>query len=90
MLLGCRLATRAREQQSRAREEQQQGRAARVQRQLSTGGGEVAATGARFVQHDLDPLAGLVVVHRFAVALAEGRGLDPDNPRSLTRSVILT
>ncbi len=31
---------------------------------------EVAATGARFVQHDLDPMAGLVVVHRFAVALA--------------------
>lgn len=51
---------------------------------------EVAATGARFVHHDLDPLAGLVVVHRFAVALAERRGLDPDNPRSLTRSVILT
>ena len=39
---------------------------------------------------DLDPIAGLVVVHRFAVALAERRGLDPDHPRSLTRSVILT
>ncbi|QQD76108.1 SIS domain-containing protein [Curtobacterium sp. YC1] len=51
---------------------------------------DVAATGARFVHHDLDPIAGLVVVHRFAVALAEQRGLDPDNPRSLTRSVILT
>ena len=51
---------------------------------------EVAATGARLVHHDLDPLAGLVVVHRFAVALAERRGLDPDHPRSLTRSVILT
>lgn len=51
---------------------------------------EVAATGARFVHHDLDPLAGLVVVHRFAVALAGRRGLDPDHPRSLTRSVILT
>ncbi|TCK66137.1 SIS domain-containing protein [Curtobacterium sp. PhB136] len=51
---------------------------------------EVAATGARFVHHDLDPIAGLVVVHRFAVALAEARGLDPDHPRSLTRSVILT
>ncbi|MFZ6991813.1 SIS domain-containing protein [Curtobacterium sp. RRHDQ66] len=51
---------------------------------------EVAATGARFVHHDLDPIAGLVVVHRFAVALAERRGLDPDHPRSLTRSVILT
>ncbi|MCA5924106.1 SIS domain-containing protein [Curtobacterium oceanosedimentum] len=51
---------------------------------------DVAATGARFVHHDLDPIAGLVVVHRFAVALAEQRGLDPDHPRSLTRSVILT
>ncbi|AMM22516.1 sugar isomerase [Frondihabitans sp. PAMC 28766] len=51
---------------------------------------EVALTGAVFVEHDLDPLAGLVVVHRFAVALALARGLDPDNPRSLTRSVILS
>jgi fructoselysine-6-P-deglycase FrlB-like protein len=51
---------------------------------------EVTATGARFVRHELDPIAGLVVVHRFAVALAERRGLDPDHPRSLTRSVILT
>jgi fructoselysine-6-P-deglycase FrlB-like protein len=50
---------------------------------------DVAATGATFVHHDLDPQAGLVVVHRFAVALAEARGLDPDRPRSLTRSVIL-
>jgi fructoselysine-6-P-deglycase FrlB-like protein len=51
---------------------------------------EVAATGATFVQHDLDPQAGLVVVHRFAVAKALSLGLDPDHPRSLTRSVILT
>ncbi|MFC5500692.1 SIS domain-containing protein [Lysinimonas soli] len=51
---------------------------------------EVALTGARFVHHDLDPLAGLIVAQRYAVALAELRGLDPDNPRSLTRSVILT
>ncbi len=51
---------------------------------------EVAATGARWVQHDLDPLAGLVVAQRFAVALAVARGLDPDRPRALTRSVILT
>ncbi|RIJ49584.1 SIS domain-containing protein [Clavibacter lycopersici] len=50
---------------------------------------EVAATGARFVQHDLDPQAGLVVAQRFAVGLAKSRGLDPDHPRSLTRSVIL-
>jgi fructoselysine-6-P-deglycase FrlB-like protein len=51
---------------------------------------DVARTGATFVQHDLDPMAGLVVAQRFAVALAERRGLDADHPRSLTRSVILT
>lgn len=51
---------------------------------------QVAATGARFIEHDLDPLAGLVVAQRFAVELAIGRGLDPDTPRSLTRSVILS
>ncbi|MBM6405862.1 SIS domain-containing protein [Phycicoccus sp. CSK15P-2] len=50
---------------------------------------DVATTGATFVQHDLDPMAGLVVAQRFAVALATSRGLDPDRPRSLTRSVIL-
>jgi fructoselysine-6-P-deglycase FrlB-like protein len=50
---------------------------------------EVAETGAHFVAHDLDPLAGLIVAQRFAVGLAKARGLDPDNPRSLTRSVIL-
>lgn len=51
--------------------------------------GEVAETGASFVQHDLDPVAGLIVAQRFAVGLAKSRGLDPDHPRSLTRSVIL-
>jgi fructoselysine-6-P-deglycase FrlB-like protein len=51
---------------------------------------EVERTGATFVEHDVDPLAALVVAQRFAVALAVSKGLDPDNPRSLTRSVILT
>lgn len=50
---------------------------------------DVAATGATYVEHDLDPQAGLIVVHRFAVAKALALGLDPDRPRSLTRSVIL-
>ncbi|WP_150307545.1 SIS domain-containing protein [Planctomonas psychrotolerans] len=50
---------------------------------------EVATTGARFVEHELDAQAALVVAQRFAVGLAKSRGLDPDNPRSLTRSVIL-
>lgn len=50
---------------------------------------DVASTGARFVHHDIDPMAALVVAQRFAVGLAKARGLDPDHPRSLTRSVIL-
>jgi glucosamine--fructose-6-phosphate aminotransferase (isomerizing) len=49
----------------------------------------VAATGARLHHDTLHPLAGLVLAQRFAVALATHRGLDPDRPRLLTRSVIL-
>jgi fructoselysine-6-P-deglycase FrlB-like protein len=49
----------------------------------------VAATGARLHHDTLDPLAGLVLAQRFATALAAHRGLDPDRPRLLTRSVIL-
>ncbi|CAM5647385.1 hypothetical protein SALBM311S_07571 [Streptomyces alboniger] len=37
----------------------------------------------------LDPLAELVRVQRLAVAVAAARGLDPDRPRHLSRSVIL-
>ena len=36
-----------------------------------------------------DPLAELVRVQMLAVGLARARGLDPDRPRNLTRSVIL-
>jgi glucosamine--fructose-6-phosphate aminotransferase (isomerizing) len=36
-----------------------------------------------------DPLAQLVLAQRFATALAARRGLDPDKPRLLTRSVVL-
>jgi fructoselysine-6-P-deglycase FrlB-like protein len=51
---------------------------------------QVAATGATLVHHaDLDPMAALVVAQRTAVARALARGLDPDQPRNLTRSVIL-
>lgn len=49
----------------------------------------VAATGAHLHHDRLDPLAGLVLAQRFAAALAAQRGLDPDQPRRLTRSVIL-
>jgi fructoselysine-6-P-deglycase FrlB-like protein len=38
----------------------------------------------------LDPMADLILAQRFAVALADTRGLDPDIPRNLTRSVVLT
>ncbi|MYS15809.1 SIS domain-containing protein [Streptomyces sp. SID4982] len=51
---------------------------------------QVRATGASWIEGDLDPLAELVRVQRLAVAVAAARGLDPDRPRHLTRSVILT
>jgi glucosamine--fructose-6-phosphate aminotransferase (isomerizing) len=50
----------------------------------------IRAAGATPVRNGLDPLAQLVLAQRFAVALAEHKGLDPDRPRLLTRSVILT
>lgn len=50
---------------------------------------QVEATGARFVQHPIDPLADLVRLHRVALDRAVARGLEPDQPRNLTRSVIL-
>ena len=50
---------------------------------------EVAATGARFEAGALDPMAELVRAQRVALARALARGLDPDSPRNLTRSVIL-
>ncbi|MEU1707582.1 sugar isomerase [Streptomyces sp. NPDC005706] len=50
---------------------------------------QVRSTGARWVSSDLDPLADLVRVQRLAVARAVARGLDPDRPRHLTRSVVL-
>jgi fructoselysine-6-P-deglycase FrlB-like protein len=51
--------------------------------------GEVRATGARWIAGRLDPLAELVRAQRLAVAVAAARGLDPDRPRHLTRSIIL-
>jgi fructoselysine-6-P-deglycase FrlB-like protein len=50
---------------------------------------DVAATGATVVADDLDPLADLVRVQALAVRRAVAAGLDPDRPRSLTRSVVL-
>jgi fructoselysine-6-P-deglycase FrlB-like protein len=50
---------------------------------------QIRATGATLVECDRDPVAQLILAQRFAVAVAAGRGLDPDQPRHLTRSVIL-
>lgn len=50
---------------------------------------EITATGATVVKPQGDPLAELVRAQRFAVELAFWRGLDPDRPRNLTRSVVL-
>jgi len=50
---------------------------------------DVAATGASVREASLDPMAELVLVHRTAIALAQAKGLDPDHPVHLTRSVVL-
>lgn len=50
---------------------------------------DVRATGAHVEQSTGDPLVSLVRTHLLAEAVAESRGLNPDEPRNLTRSVIL-
>jgi len=50
---------------------------------------DIRRTGAQVVTSTHHPLVQLVRAQRFAVGLAALRGLDPDRPRHLTRSVIL-
>ncbi|GAA4452602.1 SIS domain-containing protein [Phytohabitans houttuyneae] len=52
---------------------------------------ETAAGAGATVHHEpsRDPLAQLVLAQRLALELARSRGLDPDHPRLLTRSVVL-
>ena len=50
---------------------------------------DIRATGATVRVGTSDPLIELVQAQRLAVELAELRGLDPDAPRHLTRSIIL-
>jgi CRISPR-associated protein Cas5a/b/c len=50
---------------------------------------EAARTGALVVAEPRDPMAELVRVQRLAVAIGLVKGLDPDNPRHLARSVVL-
>ncbi len=51
--------------------------------------GQVTATGGLWVEQAIDPLASLIQAQRLALTLAAYRGLNPDAPRNLTRSVIL-
>ncbi|MEV6985722.1 hypothetical protein AB0M95_31305 [Sphaerisporangium sp. NPDC051017] len=46
--------------------------------------------GGVFVTSEADPMAELVRAQRVAVARAHARGMDPDQPLHLTRSVILS
>lgn len=50
---------------------------------------DVQATGATWLESADDPMVALTLVQRMAVANAFARGLDPDRPRHLSRSVIL-
>jgi fructoselysine-6-P-deglycase FrlB-like protein len=50
---------------------------------------DAADTGATVVDAGSDPMAELVLIQLMAVELAEARGLDPDHPKHLTRSVVL-
>lgn len=50
---------------------------------------QVNDTGAHLDLYAGDPLVSLVRAHRLAEVVAESRGLNPDQPRNLTRSVIL-
>ncbi len=51
---------------------------------------DVRVTGARVRVGERDPLAELVLAQRVALHLARSRGLDPDAPRHLARSVVLS
>jgi fructoselysine-6-P-deglycase FrlB-like protein len=51
---------------------------------------QIRATGATLVAPELDPMASLVLAQRAMLRIAESRGLNPDAPRNLTRSVVLS
>lgn len=51
---------------------------------------DIAATGAHLELSQRDPMAELVRVQRLAVLIAQAHGLNPDTPRNLTRSVVLS
>lgn len=57
-----------------------------VEQDLAT---DIRATGALVIESGSDSMAELILLQRAAVALAEARGLDPDRPNHLSRSVVL-
>jgi fructoselysine-6-P-deglycase FrlB-like protein len=51
---------------------------------------EVIATGAHWRESGkLDPMVDLVYAQRIAIAISQGRSLDTDHPRGLSRSIVL-
>jgi len=50
---------------------------------------DMAVTGALYIHTEKHPLAELARVHKVTLERARVRGLNPDLPRNLTRSVIL-
>jgi fructoselysine-6-P-deglycase FrlB-like protein len=50
---------------------------------------DIGRTGAHLEHRDIDPMADLLRVQRLCVLRAADRGIDPDRPRNLERSVIL-
>ena len=50
---------------------------------------EILATGAILETSSLDPMAHLIRAQRVAIEIAKKKGLNPDQPRGLSRSVIL-
>jgi fructoselysine-6-P-deglycase FrlB-like protein len=58
----------------------------RVERSLVA---DIERTGATVVTSAHDPLVELTMAQRLAVEIAAARGLNPDEPRNLTRSIVL-
>jgi fructoselysine-6-P-deglycase FrlB-like protein len=50
---------------------------------------EITGTGGLVVHADIDPMAHLVSAQRLAVMIANRKGLDPDAPRHVARSIVL-
>lgn len=52
--------------------------------------GDMVRTGALYLNNEVHPLAELARIHRVTLDRARSRGMNPDQPRNLTRSVILS